>query len=360
MDGIFGSGRQRSGLNAGRASPSAQASRKSGKRFGAVDALGKERVTLLTAIFSWALLTISASLSTGCFPAQGGASGGDGHRLRVLCTTGMIADVVRHLGGAEVFVDQLMPPGVDPHLYRPTARDKWRINAADAVFYNGLHLEGRLEPLLARRARFMPVFAVTEKLRQEHPELLRRLSDDPVVYDPHVWLDPLLWAKCVDYIAACLGKVDPKHADVYMRRGEEYIAQLEELDRYARQRLAHIPPQRRVLVTTHDAFGYFGHRYGLEVASLQGLSTLDEVDLVTMNRLINKLVNEKIPAVFVENSVSPRVLQAVVAGCQAQRHTIRIGGELYADCLGPPGSPGETFFGAFRWNVDTIAAALGD
>ena len=294
----------------------------------------------------------------GCTSGRENPSPSRNYPLRVLCTTGMIAEAVAAVGGRHVVVEQLMPPGVDPHLYRPTARDKWRINAADVVFYNGLHLEGRLEPLLAKRGRFLPVYAVTENLLTCWPERLRPLAEGGGIYDPHVWLDPLLWAECVRFVGERLAELDPERAADYQRQAEQYVAALLELDRYAREQLATIPPTRRVLVTTHDAFGYFGRRYGLRVKSLQGLSTLDEIDLQSMNALIRELVAEQIPAVFVESSVSPRALQAVVAGCQALGHSLRIGGELYADCLGPPGSPGETFLGAFRWNVDTIVAAL--
>jgi manganese/zinc/iron transport system substrate-binding protein len=270
----------------------------------------------------------------------------------------MIAEAVRAVGGTYVQVDQLMPAGVDPHLYRPTARDKWRINAADVVFYNGLRLEGRLEPLLVKRSRVVPVFAVTEKLLRESRERLRPLAEEAGIYDPHVWLDPELWAECVLWVAECLSRIDPAHAQQYQSGARAYVSALAKLDRYAQEQLAGLPEARRVLVTTHDAFGYFGRRYGLQVESLQGLSTLDEIDLRTMNRLIQHLVREKVPAVFVESTVSPKALQAVVAGCRAAGHELRIGGELYADCLGPAGSPGETFLGAFRWNVDTIVKAL--
>ena len=295
---------------------------------------------------------------SGCTSGSANPAGPPDYPLRVLCTTGMIAEAVAAVGGRHVVVEQLMPPGVDPHLYRPTARDKWRINAAQVVFYNGLHLEGRLEPLLVKRARFLPVYAVTEDLGAHMPECLRPLAEGGSLYDPHVWLDPVLWAECVKYIARRLAQLDPERATDYRAQAEQYLIAVSELDRYARQQLGAIPPARRVLVTTHDAFGYFGRRYGLTVKSLQGLSTLDEIDLRSMNALIRELVAEQIPAVFVESSVSPKALQAVVAGCQALGHRLRIGGELYADCLGPPGSAGETFLGAFRWNVDTIVAAL--
>ncbi|MCS7237824.1 MAG: zinc ABC transporter substrate-binding protein [Thermoguttaceae bacterium] len=296
--------------------------------------------------------------SGGCNPVGKGDPSQRRYPLRVLCTTGMIADAVRAVGGPQVEVEQLLPPGVDPHLYRPSARDKWRINAADVVFFNGLRLEGRLEPLLVRRSRWMPVFAVTDVLRRDCPERLRPLDDNSGILDPHVWLELELWIRCVDFIAECLASVDPAHAASYRQRAQLYQAELRQLDEYARSRLRAIPEERRMLVTTHDAFGYFARRYGLSVATLQGLSTVDEIDLVTMNLLIEELVARRVPAVFVENSVSPRALEAVVAGCRARGHQLKIGGMLYADCLGLPGSPGETFLGAFRHNVDTIAEAL--
>jgi len=278
--------------------------------------------------------------------------------LRVVCTTGIVADLVREVGGDRVRLDALMGPGVDPHLYKPTARDKWRINNADVVFYNGLHLEGRLAALLEKRGRILPVFAVTEALKAREAHRLIRAGEGQDAYDPHVWFDPSLWTRCVEFVAEKLAEMDPEGAEYYRRNAEAYQARLQELEAYTRARLSEVPATQRMLVTAHDAFAYFGRAFDLEVRSLQGLSTQDEAALSRVNQLVDLLVRRKIKAVFVESSVSPRNIQALVEGCRAQGHDLRIGGELFSDALGPSGTPEATLIGAFKANVETIVEGL--
>ncbi len=246
-----------------------------------------------------------------------------------------------------------MPAGVDPHLYRPTARDKWRINAADARVLQWVATGG---PFRAAAGQAVPGGAGICGYREAAPRIAgaacgRWLKRPGCTTLTSGWIHNSGPSVSCGLPSALAESIQPTHGSIkrglvlMCRPWQIWIGML-------RNNWLALPEGRRVLVTTHDAFGYFGRRYGLQVESLQGLSTLDEIDLRTMNRLIQQLVRQKVPAVFVESSVSPKALQAVVAGCRAAGHELRIGGELYADCLGPPGSPAETFLGAFRWNVE--------
>ncbi len=295
-----------------------------------------------------------AGLAPGCRQAPGHSA----DKPLVVCTTGQVGDMLQRIGGEDVVVETLMGPGVDPHLYKATPRDRRLLNAATAVFYNGLHLEGRMADLLESLGRHKPVFAVTDVLRVECPEKLRQPEGTQGVYDPHVWFDVALWARCVAYAGEKLGEVDPARAVPYQRRAAEYQAELLALDAEVRKQLATIPKSRRVLVTAHDAFHYFSRAYDIEVYSLQGISTMDEADLSTVNRLVDLLVGRQIKAVFVESSVPARNIQALIQGCQARGHTVRIGGELYSDALGPAGTPEGSYLGVVRHNVRTIIEAL--
>lgn len=315
--------------------------------------------------------------------------------LHVVCTTGIVADLVRNVGGDHIRVSTLMGPGVDPHLYKPTPGDVRRLTAADAVFYNGLHLEGRLADLLGRLDRWKPSIAVTQGLLEKSggaghtgraqyslPTGSTVESDDATdsavarlgaadgsvrhsrliehdgVYDPHVWLDVSLWADCALTVADALGRLDPDRADEYQRNAAEYRKSLLELHDRCQQMLAQIPARRRVLVTAHDAFAYFGVAYDVEVRALQGISTVAEADLGNVNQIIDLLVEREIKAVFVESSVPVKNIRALIEGCAARGHRVVIGGELFSDSLGPHGSRGETYRGMIEYNVETIVHAL--
>ncbi len=291
---------------------------------------------------------------TGCRPGNSDTEG----RVRVVCTTGPVAELARHVGGDRVHVDVLMGPGVDPHLYQALPADMARLTAADLVLYNGMHLEGRMADLLGQLGRRQPVFAVTDVLRQRLRERLRPLPGAEQDFDPHVWFDVALWAACADFVAERLAEIDPDHAEEYRQNASRYRAELDELDRWCREQLAAIPPEQRVLVTAHDAFGYFGAAYDVEVRGIQGMSTTDEADLASVNRLVDLLVARRIKAVFVETSVSEKNVRALVEACAARGHAIRIGGELYSDAMGPADSSAGTYTGMVRHNVSTIVEAL--
>lgn len=316
------------------------------------------------------LLGVVACLAAiGCGPAvthsdSHDATSGPGHRyageypIRVVCTTGQVAEMIQRIGGDHVAIEALMGPGVDPHLYSPIASDVRKLAAADAIFYNGLHLEGRMADLFVQMARKKATFAVTEGIQSRHDKRLREPPEFAGLYDPHVWHNPLLWADCVSDAAEMLAEFDPQHADEYRANAERYRAELADLDVFCREELAKIPKERRVLVTAHDAFGYFGKRYDLEVYGLKGISTEEEKDLNRQEEIQRMIIQRKIPAVFVESAVAPKTIEALVEPCQAAGWDLKIGGNLYADALGPAGTADATYAGMIRHNVRTIAAAL--
>jgi manganese/zinc/iron transport system substrate-binding protein len=251
-----------------------------------------------------------------------------------------------------------MGPGVDPHLYRAVPSDIEKLTAADIIFYNGLHLEGRLADTLEQLGRRQPTFAVTHQLDESQDKRLRKPPDFEGYYDPHVWHDAQLWADCAKYVADMLSRFDPSHRDNYAKNFEAYQSALHEADQYARSELAQIPEQQRALVTAHDAFGYFCTAYELTPMPLKGISTEEEVSISRMDEVIDFLVERKVKAVFVETAVAPRIVKALIQPCQDRGHEVVIGGELYADALGGPGSGAETTPGMIRANVDTIVSAL--
>jgi len=276
--------------------------------------------------------------------------------LAVVATTGMIADAARAVGGDRVAVQALMGPGVDPHSFRQTRSDIAALARADLVLWHGLDLEAQLQDFLAELGRDRLVVAVAETLPAER---LIAHPDYPDRHDPHVWMDPALWAEAVTGVRDALIAVDPDHAAVYRANAEAYRAALAALGRDAAARLETVPAGARVLVTAHDAFGYFGRAYGFEVAGIQGISTESEAGLQRIAELVDLLVARQVGAVFVESSVSDRNIRALIEGAAARGHAVTIGGELFSDAMGPAGTPEGTYTGMFAHNVRTIADALG-
>ncbi|WP_205599092.1 metal ABC transporter solute-binding protein, Zn/Mn family [Halomonas faecis] len=279
-----------------------------------------------------------------------------GEPLQVVATTGMIADVLRQVGGDAVSVNGLMGPGVDPHLYRQTRSDVRAMTKADAVFWNGLYLEAQLEDFLERLAARRPVYAVGEAV-PEGERLADEAYDDQ--YDPHVWMDPSRWRHVVVAVRDALSELEPSHAEAFEERADAYLDELESLDDYARQVLESVPESSRVLVTAHDAFGYFGDAYGFEVLGIQGFSTESEAGLARIESLVNELVTRDIGAIFIESSVSDRNVRALIEGAESRGHEVSIGGELFSDAMGPAGSYEGTWLGMLDHNVTAIATALG-
>jgi manganese/zinc/iron transport system substrate-binding protein len=266
--------------------------------------------------------------------------------------------MLRNLGGEHLDVTGLMGPGVDPHLYRAVPADIERLSAADMIFYNGLHLEGRMGELFEDLVDRKPTFAVTHSLVDVKDKRLRKPPEFEGYYDPHVWHDPQLWAECVKYVATTLGEFDPAHREDYNKNRDAYLQQLDEADRYCRERWATIPAEQRALVTAHDAFNYFCEAYELISMPLKGVSTEEEVTIGRMDEVVNFLVERKIKAVFVESATAPQVVRALIEPCKKAGHEVRIGGELYADALGPADSGADHYLGMIKANVDTIVSAL--
>ncbi|HEY8476747.1 MAG TPA: zinc ABC transporter substrate-binding protein [Chloroflexota bacterium] len=307
------------------------------------------RALLAAACAGWVAAFLLSAASPLPVPAQA--------RVKVVATTGMIADAARNVGGEHVDVKGLMGPGVDPHLYKASQGDVRALAEADLILYHGLGLEGRMADILANMARTKPTVAVAESVPKE---LLIPAEGFGGHYDPHIWFDLSLWKIAVERVRDALIAVDPGRAAAYRANAAAYLQAIDETDAYVRSRIAEIPEASRVLVTAHDAFGYFGRAYGVEVVGLQGISTDTEVGLRDIQNLVDLLVSRRIKAVFVESSVPRRSLEAVVQGARSRGHTVTIGGELFSDALGAESTAAGTFLGAVRHNVDTIVAALGE
>lgn len=299
-------------------------------------------------------------LLTGCNGAFSPPLGDVAERkVRVVATTGMIADAIRHVGGDRVQVEALMGPGVDPHLYKATPGDTAKLQSADVIFYNGLHLEGKMADVLEQLGGRKVCVAVTRRFDPSR-DLRPAPKGFEGSHDPHVWFDVSLWTKAVDEVRETLTRADPTHADGYKQRASVYVGQLNRLHEEVKAKATSIPAERRLLVTAHDAFYYFGRAYGFEVHGLQGVSTADEANPRDVQALAELIGKRHVPAIFGETSVPDRNLQAVVnAAALDFGHKVRfIPGELYSDALGNPGTPAGNYVGMVRHNIDVIAGAL--
>ncbi len=275
-------------------------------------------------------------------------------KLSVVTTIAHIAEPISVIAGDRATVMPLMGPGVDPHLYRPTRSDILALTRADVILWSGLSLEAQMEDAMARLSKTKPVVAISEALRRD-----RLLPWEGKAGDPHVWMDPGLWRVALASAVDALVSADPDGAEEYRARAESYFDQMTTFEAYAEQASASVPERARVLVTAHDAFGYFGARYGLEVMGIQGISTESEAGLAMIESLVDTLVERKISAVFVETSVSDRHVQALIEGAAARGHAVVIGGSLYSDAMGEPGTYEGTYLGMLDHNVTVIARALG-
>ena len=274
--------------------------------------------------------------------------------IKVVSTTGIVNDIVVNVGGVRVRAKSLMGPGVDPHLYRATAGDIGTLASADIIFYHGLHLEGKISDVLeGMRSRGKNTVAVTRGIPGDM--LIPSVGKS---YDPHVWFDPRLWKFAVETVAEALAGADPEGAGYYTENARAYIASLAELDDYARAMAGQVPPEKRIIITSHDAFGYFGRAYGFKVAALQGVSTVSEAAISDVRRITGLIVENRLPAIFTETSVSERYIRSVREAAKRAGAPVGIGGKLYSDALGSRGSGHETLGGMFIHNVDVICSSL--
>jgi manganese/zinc/iron transport system substrate-binding protein len=316
---------------------------------------------LLRSIAGVLCVVMAAAVLVGCDGAGGGSSASaDGGKMRVVATTTMIGDLVARVGGERVDLKIIMGAGVDPHTFKPSPADFAELARAKVVFYNGLHLEGKMVETLGGKLKDKSV-AVAEAVPTG--ELLSWQEGEGGAHDPHVWFDVRLWALAAGAVCDGLVKHDPAGADDYRKRADELIASLNALHEDVKQKIASIPEGRRVLITSHDAYNYFGKAYNIEVRGLQGISTETEAGIQAINGAVDYIIAKKIPAIFVESSVSPKTIERVRDDCHARGFPdLTIGGELFSDAMGAPGQHPpyavETYEGMVRYNVDTIVAAL--
>lgn len=305
---------------------------------------------------SLSLMVLTVLAGVGCGSGDDGGQGQTGEKiLNIVTTTGQVADLAANVGGDRVKVQALMGPGIDPHLYKASARDVERLRGADIILYNGLHLEAKMGDVIEQLGRDKEVLAVGEAV---DPTRLISPESFAGAHDPHIWFDVDLWSQTVAPVVAALSRLDPEHAAGYRERGAAYSAQLAELDAFTRKQLSLIPAQQRVMITAHDAFNYLGRAYGLEVTGLQGISTATEAGTRDVKQLADTIAERKIPAIFIESSVSPRAVNALREAVKARGFEVVIGGEIYSDALGDAGTPAGTYIGMVRYNVETITAAL--
>ncbi|CQR47102.1 Periplasmic zinc-binding protein TroA precursor [Paraliobacillus sp. PM-2] len=279
----------------------------------------------------------------------------DGKKIKVVTTIAQIADIVKNVGGEHVNVISLMGPGTDPHLYNAVQGDIKKLNDADVIFYNGLHLEGQMGEIFEKMQEQKPTIPVAENIPDKY-----LLSDpsSPSIPDPHVWFDISNWKYAVESVRDNLIALDEANKNSYTKNAANYLTELSELNDYVKKRTKEISEESRVLVTAHDAFNYFGEAYGYEVVGLQGLSTESEYSVSDVQHIVDILVDRDIKGVFVESSVSERSIKAVVEGAKEAGHEVSIGGELYSDAMGEEGTEEGTYFGMFKHNVDTIVDSL--
>ncbi|MDF1511127.1 zinc ABC transporter substrate-binding protein [Robertmurraya sp. DFI.2.37] len=306
-----------------------------------------QKIMKLFMLFSLVLLGACSNESNGVEKSDG--------KIMVTTTIGQIADGVRNIGGNKVEVISLMGPGTDPHLYKATQGDIDKLEKADIIFYNGLHLEGKILDVLKKINDKKPTYAIGEVISEGN---LLEDSEDSSAIDPHIWFDISLWQQALEKVRDGLIEIDPDNKEYYTKNAEDYFLELDRLQEYAEEELAKIPSEQRVLVTAHDAFGYFGAAYNMEVMGLQGLSTESEYGLGDVQELVDLLVERNIKAVFIESSISERSINAVIEGAKQKGHEVTIGGELFSDAMGEEGTEEGTYIGMYRHNVKTITESL--
>jgi manganese/zinc/iron transport system substrate-binding protein len=322
-------------------------------------------MTIAHRVAATASLIVFAVLAAACERSPATANtvstarvdpGPDG-RFEIACTVGMVADIVRQVAGDRATVTNIIGEGVDPHLYKTTRSDVVALEGADIIFYCGLMLEGKMADALVKLARSgKPVYPVTELIDASYllePESFAGHAD------PHVWMDAQGWMKAVEATAQAMSEADPDGTTTYHENAGRYLEELRALDAYARECIASIPESSRLLVTAHDAFNYFGRAYAIEVLGIQGISTESEAGLDDINTLVDTIVRRDVKAVFVETSVADENVRALVEGAAARGHELRIGGALFSDAMGTPGTYEGTYVGMIDHNATTIARALG-
>ncbi|TLP82350.1 metal ABC transporter solute-binding protein, Zn/Mn family [Maribacter sp. ACAM166] len=277
------------------------------------------------------------------------------NKLNIVTTTSMITDLVKNIGGDSVNVKGLMGSGVDPHLYKASEGDVSKLSSADVVFYSGLHLEGKLVDVFEKMGRNINTIALAEALDKKGLIGSEYFASN---YDPHIWFNIEYWKQMTNYLTIKLSKLNPDNAAFFEENKKTYLIKLNTLEEEVREIIATLPEEKRVLVTAHDAFNYFGKEYGFEVVGLQGLSTATEAGVQDVQNLAKLIIDKQVKAVFVESSVPKRTIEALQKAVQSKNYNVQIGGTLYSDALGNAGTEEGTYIGMFRYNVKTIVGAL--
>lgn len=298
------------------------------------------------------LASVPGCSNAGSSSADATAEG----KLKIVCTVGMVADIVREVAGDHAVVTNIIGEGVDPHTYAATASDVKTLLGADIVFYSGLHLEGKMSDSIVKVSRNKAVYRVTELIDVAY---LLEPEEFAGQYDPHVWMDVAGWMKAVEAVRDALSEETPENAESYRENAAAYLEELQALDIYVRQSISSVPQDSRVLITAHDAFNYFGRAYGMEVLGVQGISTTSEAGVNDVNRLVDLIVDRNIQAVFVETSVADKQMRGLIESAESRGRDVRIGGSLFSDAMGRPGTYEGTYIGMIDHNATIITRALG-
>ncbi|WAA09038.1 metal ABC transporter solute-binding protein, Zn/Mn family [Fervidibacillus albus] len=307
----------------------------------------------------WVLFIVSVGtvfFITGCNSSEetSSSSGDDStEKITIVTTIAQIAEPIEQIVGDAGQVDSLMGPGVDPHLYEATQGDITKLQNADVIFYNGLHLEGNMGEIFANLKDKKTTLGLGETIDES-----KLLKDEEGAIDPHIWFDIDLWKEALANATDVLKEHAPEHAETFEQNKQAYFAKMDELKQEAEEKLSTIPKEQRILVTAHDAFGYFGRMWDIEVVGLQGLSTEDEVGLSDIQSTVALLLEKQVPAVFVESSINQNSIQAVIEGAAKEGLEVELGGELFSDAMGEAGTEEGTYIGMYRHNVETIYQAL--
>jgi manganese/zinc/iron transport system substrate-binding protein len=285
-----------------------------------------------------------------------GNKGNNDGKLHIVTTTTMITDMVENIGGDKVNVEGLMGSGVDPHLYKASEGDVSKLYNADIIFYSGLHLEGKLVEVFEKMAaQGKNTVAISDALDESTLIGSEYFASN---YDPHIWFDVDYWSTMTSYVTEKLSEQDPENADYYATNRDSYLEKIKALKAELTLKIEELPEDKRILVTAHDAFNYFGRLFGFEVVGLQGISTATEAGVQDVQRITQFIIDNEVKAVFIESSVPRRTVEALQAAVRDQNHEVIIGGELYSDALGSAGTPEGTYVGMYKHNVNTIVNAL--
>lgn len=302
------------------------------------------------------LVLVVAMVISACTSDKGNnGKSQQGEKINVVTTIAQIAEPLSIIGGDKVEVTSLMGPGVDPHLYNATQGDIKKLESSDAVFYSGLHLEANMTKVFEEIGKSKPVLGIGDSIAAD-----QLLKDEGGAIDPHIWFDIDLWQQALENATSKLKEMSAENADYFEANKEKYFEELQKLKNESKEKLAQVPKEKRILVTAHDAFGYFGRLQDVEVVGLQGLSTEDEIGLTDIEDTIKIILDHKVPAVFIESSINPASINAVIEGAKKQGLDIKLGGELFSDAMGEEGTPEGTYIGMYRHNVETIYKALSE